>query len=158
MSRTIAPAALAALALGTAVAPAAAQAPAPGTITASGVGVARVNQQVERTQTAIAAAVERARDRAVPAAVSRAGGQARRIAAATGLTLGAVVAVAEPGTPFGFFGPDGTFGPGRYCGTVPRFRTVVRDGRRRRVRVGARRTCRVPREVVTSLSVTYALQ
>ncbi|MDQ3630666.1 MAG: hypothetical protein M3417_05200 [Actinomycetota bacterium] len=52
-----------------------------------------------------------------------------------------LVAIADqPPSPFGgfnLFGVDGTFGPGRYCGNVPRFKiTRLANGSRRRTRIG----------------------
>jgi hypothetical protein len=51
----------------------------------------------------------------------------------------------------------GTFPNGHFCGTVRKTRTVVRDGRRRRVSAGTRRVCRVPPQIVSSVQLTYAI-
>jgi uncharacterized protein YggE len=142
-------------------------APAPGrTITAIAAARVTIAKDVARSSKAIAAAVEAARNRAIPLAVANAREEAQRIAAASGLTLGAVLSVSEPqpspffGGPVGAaYGADGTFGPGRYCGQI-RTPIVRRTADGRRVRTGRSRShfgCRVPGEVAQTVSVTFAV-
>jgi len=146
---------------------ASAQAPAPAanTITAIAAGRVAVDRDVAQNSKAIGAAVEAARDRAVRRAIANAREEAARMAAAGGLTLGALVTVAEvQPNPFfggqigGAYGGDGTFGPGKFCGTI---RTAVRrhdaSGRLRTVRTRTRFGCRIPAEVVQNVSATFAV-
>jgi uncharacterized protein YggE len=151
-----APAALAAV-------PAAAQAPAPApTITAIAVGQVKVEPSDRTSNDAIAKAVKAAVERATPKAIAAGRERGAELAAAAGLTLGRLVSVADtPSTPFGpFYGPygqQGTFGPGRYCGNVPRFK-LKRNAQGRvvsRKRVGTRRTCRIPASVSASVTMTF---
>src|SRR4051812_14525528 len=172
-ARRYVPLAAAAAAIVTAAllaAPAAgAQAPAPAparTITATAAGRASVNTPVAQNSKAIAAAVEAARNRAIPLAIANAREEAQRLAAAGGLTLGPLVSISEPapspffGGPAGAaYGSEGTFGPGKFCG---RIRTPVRrrDARgvlRNTGRVRTRFGCRVPGEVAQTVSATFAV-
>src|SRR4051812_9634306 len=157
----------AALAAALLAAPAAhAQAPAPGrTITAVASGRVTVNSKVARNSRAIAAAVDAARDRAIPLAMAKAREEAQRLASAGGLTLGPLVSVSEPQpSPFfggpggGPYGTEGTFGPGKFCGQI---RTPIRRrnaaGQLRNTgRVRSRFGCRVPAEVTQTVSATFA--
>ena len=118
--------------------------PAANTITAIAAGRVAVDRDVAQNSKAIGAAVEAAHDRAVRRAIANAREEAARMAAAGGLTLGALVSVAEvQPNPFfggqigGAYGGDGTFGPGKFCGTI---RTAVR----RRDASGRLRTVRIP--------------
>jgi hypothetical protein len=146
-----------------------AQAPAPAparTITAIAAGRVTVNRSVAQNNRAIAAAVESARNKAIPLAISNAREEAQRLAAAGGVTLGAVVSVTEPEpSPFfggpvgGAYGAEGTFGPGRFCGQI---RTPIRrrNSQGRLVSTGRTRShfgCRVPPEVTQTVSVTFAV-
>ncbi len=145
---------------------ASAQAPAPAnTITAIAAGRIAVDRDVAQNSKAIGAAVEAAHDRAVRRAIANAREEGARMAAAGGLTLGALVSVAEvQPNPFfggqigGAYGGDGTFGPGKFCGTI---RTAVRrrdaSGRLRTIRTRTRFGCRIPGEVVQSVSATFAV-
>jgi hypothetical protein len=146
-----------------AVPAASAQAPAPGrTLTATAVGRVKVDRDVAKNSRAIGAAVDAARDRAVRLAIANAREEAARLAAAGGMTLGAVVSISEP-TPSPFFGgpavygSDGTFGPGKFCGTI---RTPIRrrtaSGRLQTVGTRSHFGCRIPPEVNASVSVTFA--
>jgi Protein of unknown function (DUF541) len=152
--------------LGAPAADAQAPAPAPArTITAVAAGRVTVNRNVAKNSAAIAAAVDVARDRAIPLAIRKAREEAQRLAAAGGLTLGPLVAVSEPepspffGGPGGAaYGTEGTFGPGKFCG---RIRTPIR----RRTASGALRFtgrfrshfgCRIPSEVAQTVSATFA--
>jgi hypothetical protein len=131
------------------------------TVTATGTGEVRPTPSDRNDNDAIRRAVAAARQEAVPLAVASARRRAVELGFATGLHVGATLSVAEVQSPF--YGPfpgsePGTFGPGRFCGNIPRFRTR-RDASGRivsRRRIGTRRTCRVPSRVFVSLSVTYA--
>jgi hypothetical protein len=144
-----------------------AQAPAPArTITAVAAGRVTVNKDVAQNSKAIAAAVDAARDRAIPVAIANARGEAQRLAAAGGLTLGPLMSVSEPQpSPFfggpagGAYGTEGTFGPGKFCG---RIRTLIRrrNAQGRLVSTGRFRSrfgCRVPAEVTQTVSATFAV-
>jgi hypothetical protein len=144
-----------------------AQAPAAGrTITATAAGRVTVNRDVAQNSKAIGAAIEAARNRAIRVAVGNAREEAQRLAAAGGMTLGALVSVAEPQpSPFlggpggGAYGTEGTFGPGKFCGRIRTpirrrdARGVLRNTGRFRTRFG----CRVPSEVAQTVSATFAV-
>ena len=140
-----------------------APAPAPGrTITATAAGRVTIPRDVARNSKAIGAAVEAAHDRAVRRAIANAREEAVRLAVAGGLTLGALVAVAEaqPSPFFGgssVYGADGTFGPGKFCGQI---RTPIRrrtaSGRLQTVGSRAHFGCRIPPEVSQAVSATFA--
>lgn len=152
-------AAVCALMAGGGVSTAGAQAPSPGTVTAVGQGVALVTPQDRTSDASIVKAVADAQAEALPLAVTAARSRAERLAAATGLRLGALTAISDAAQApwfYGGFGSEGTFGPGRYCGTVGRYRTRrLASGRISRTRIGSRRTCRVPSRVATSVTVTF---
>lgn len=154
------PVVLAACGAALASAPAAyAQAPAP-EVEAYGSGAVTPKPKDPKSNASIAAAVAAAYDRALPLAVADARTQAQELAAATGVTLGALVGVSNEQQPSPFFSPfgqEGAFGPGRYCGTVrtPRFKTV--DGKRVRVGTKTRRACRIPGRVTRTVKLTYAI-
>jgi Protein of unknown function (DUF541) len=150
-----------ALALLVGAAPALAQAPER-SVTASASASVPVSKHVAKNSPAIRAAVEAAREKAGPRAIALATEEARRLAAAAGLTLGALTGISEqPASPFGPFsnyGTDGTFGPGKFCGKI---RTAIfrRDKNGRRVFTHRFRThfgCRIPPQVTTTVSVTFA--
>src|SRR5215216_6547638 len=133
------------------------QAAEPRTVTATGLGIARVQPADRHDNASIRRAVQGALKKALPRALADASGDARALAAGTGLTLGEIVAVSEtPPSPFGFYDDaNGSFGPGRYCGRL-RVSVLRRiDGRRRRV-VRTRRVCRFPTTVTKSVSITFA--
>ena len=168
--RLAVPTILAAVAAATLLAaPAAtAQAPAPTparTITAIAAGRVTVDRDVAKNSKAIQAAVDAARDKAIPVAIRNAREEAQRIATASGLTLGAVVSVSEPqpspffGGPVGAaYGAEGSFGPGKFCGTI---RTPIRrrtaSGRLQTVGTRSRFGCRIPPEVTQIVSATFAV-
>ena len=143
------------------------QAPAPTrTITAIAAGRVTVDRDgLAQNSKAIGAAVEAARDKAIPQAIAKAREEAQRLAAAGGLTLGPLLSVSEPepspffGGPVGAaYGAEGTFGPGKFCGTI---RTPVRrrNAQGRLVSTGRFRShfgCRVPSEVAQTVSATFA--
>lgn len=145
---------------------AAAQAPtAQRTITAVASGSVKVQRPTKLSSPTIAAAVEAAREQAAPLALANAREEAQRLAAAAGVTLGDLQSVSEQSFgpygygPFGGYGTDGTFGPGKYCGTI---RTAIfrRTGSGRRIfthRFRKHFGCRVPPQVIITLSATYAV-
>lgn len=128
------------------------------TVQAVGTGSVKPTPENRKSQDSIAAAVAVAREKAMPKALADARVRAQQLASAAGLTLGALVTVSdEPGTwPFTPWGQDGTFGPGKYCGTVRsvKYRTV--NGKRRRIGWRTRRACRVPNQVTRAVRLTFA--
>jgi hypothetical protein len=159
--RTVAILALIAFAIGCVAAAAQAQAPiATPTVVATGFAAADVTPLHRTVNASIAAAVERAEAKALPEAIADAKANAAALATAAGVALGPLLSVSNtPASPyFGpFYGVQGTFGPGQYCGTV---RTTVfktgKDGKRHRVGTRSRRSCRVPRSVSQSVELTFA--
>jgi hypothetical protein len=152
---------VAVVAAGLPAAPAVAQQPAAGkSVQALGIGEADVNPANRRTNASIQSAMDGAQAVALPRAFRAARERAAELARLSGLTLGEIISVSDvPGSPhetFGFGPVEGTFGPGRWCGTIRR--PVVRrvDGRPRRVGTRTRRVCHFPSEVYASVTVTYA--
>ena len=138
----------------------AAQAQTPATLSASGVGEASVKPENRNSEASIREAVTAARAQALPKAVTKAKANALALASAAGVTLGALVAISDAASQPNYYSPYGygTFGVDRYCGRVANFKTVTRDGRRRRVRVkGTHRVCRVPPRIYASATVTFAI-
>ena len=138
-----------------------AQTPAPErTVAAQGVASVKVVAPKYRKHEApIRAAVEAAEAKALPRAMAAAREKATELARLSGLTLGAIVSISDAQTsPYGPFGFYGTFGPDRFCGTVRSaiFKTHKTTGKRKRVGVRTRHTCRVPSTVTSSLTVTFA--
>jgi uncharacterized protein YggE len=141
----------------------AAQAQAPAkSVTASGIGSVAVKPDDKTSNASIKEAVEAAEAAAQPKAIADAREQATHLAAAAGLTLGGVVSVSDvPATPF-YYGPfggpyQGTFGPGKYCGTVRTSHLKhLANGKTRRVLGKPHRICRVPPSVTVSVTVTFA--
>jgi uncharacterized protein YggE len=140
-------------------APAMAQQPVPDkSVQVVGVGEADVKPKNRRNNASIQRAVDKAEAAALPRAFRDAHLRAGELARLSGMTLGEIVSVSDvPSSPYGpfGFGPfEGTFGPGRWCGTIRR--SVVRrvNGRRRRV-TRTRRVCHFPPEVYVSVTVTY---
>ena len=129
-------------------------APPPQTLTANGTGEADVTPADADDEASIRAAVDAANAEALPLAIADARKNAAALAAAAGVTLGPMVSIQGGGSyPFG-----GSFGPGKFCGDVPNRKTVVRNGRRRSVRVkGTHRVCRVPREIYSSVQLTFSI-
>jgi uncharacterized protein DUF541 len=147
------------LASGLAAAPAHAQQPTT-TLTANGLGEAKPEPENRKSDRSIREAVAAANAKALPDAMANARAHAAELAAAAGVTLGPLVAIADApnnGYPF-FYGQNGTFGNGHYCGQVRNTRTVVRNGVRRRVAAkGTHRVCRVPAEVYASVALTFSV-
>lgn len=138
----------------------AAQAQTPATLSASGVAEATVKPENRNSETSIRAAVDAARAQALPKAVTKAKANALSLATAAGVTLGALVSITDAAGQPNYFSPYGygSFGVDRYCGQIPNYKTVVRDGRRRRVRVkGTHRVCRVPPRISATATVTFAI-
>lgn len=159
MSRRIPFAAVLAIAVA-APATATAQAPAPaaGTVVAGGNGTVTPKPGDRTSNDSIAKAVAEAQAAALPLAIRNARARAKVLAEESGLTLGALTGIAD-NSPFFFgpFGENGTFGPGRFCGNVGRFRTTrLASGRVMRTRIGTRRQCRVPSRIVTTVTLTFA--
>jgi hypothetical protein len=133
------------------------------TVTAVASGSVKVQRPAKLSSATIGEAVEAAREKAGPLAFANAKEEAERLAAAAGVTLGELQSVSEqsfgPYGPFGNYGLEGTFGPGRFCGTI---RTAVfrRTESGRRVfahRFRKRFGCRVPGQVIITISATYAM-
>ena len=139
--------------------PAAANAQQP-TITATGQGEVKPEPKNRKLDVSIRKAVEVAHAAALPLAIADARAKAAELAAAAGLTLGPLVSIADapqPGYPFIFSQQNGTFGNGHYCGKVRNFKTVVRNGARRRVATkGTHTVCRVPPEVYANVSLVFS--
>ena len=138
-----------------------AQAPAaPETVTATATARVDVQRPTRLSDRTIAAAVERARRDLAPEALVLVRREAVALGYAAGVRVGRLISLQD--SPLGPFGPfdyqaQGTFGPGRFCGQVARVRVRTVNGQRRRVRVGSRRTCRVPPQVSRTVSATYAI-
>ena len=160
-------AAIAVVAVTLACAPAAADAqvpapPPPPTITVTGTGTVKPTPLNRQSNASIARAVRDAKAAATPLAFADGRERAENLAAQTGLVLGALLGITEGATSgFAFFGPsygqEGTFGPGRFCGTIrmPILRRTANGGRRV-VRFRSRHGCRVPAQVVTSLGMSFS--
>ncbi len=130
------------------------------TVTVIGTGDAKPTPRDRKSNASIAKAVHDAERAAIPKALGNGKGRAARLAKMSGLRLVKLHSVSEtPPSPFGYYGPygaQGTFGPGKYCGTVRSsvFKTGS-DGKRRRVGTRSRRSCRVPPTVTASLTMTF---
>lgn len=166
--RTVLAVALAAFVAGCLAAAANAQAPAPAaparTLVSVGTGTIKVAPKDRTSNASIAAAVEAAETKALPAALADARDEATKLASAAGVTLGPLVSLSNTATgTSGFFvGPyyptTGPFGPGKFCGNVrTRSVTVGKDGKRHLGRVRTHRTCRIPSVVQRSVQLTFAL-
>lgn len=130
------------------------------TVTVIGTGQSKPKPRDRKSNASITKAVHDAERAAIPKALGNGKGRAARLAKLSGLRLVALHSVSETSpSPFGFYGSygaQGTFGPGRYCGTV---RTSVyrtgSDGKRHRTGTRSRRSCRVPDSVTASLTMTF---
>ncbi|MEA2142231.1 MAG: uncharacterized protein QOI64_661 [Solirubrobacteraceae bacterium] len=149
-------------------APAAAQTPGPPapqpppTVTVTGSGTVKPSPLNRRSEASIAKSVRDAKATATPLAIADGRTRAANLAAQAGLVIGPLLGISEGGSgapPFFFspFGQEGTFGPGKFCGTVrtPIYRKTA-DGKRKRVGVRTRHACRVPTQVTASLAMTFA--
>jgi uncharacterized protein YggE len=157
--RTVQVTAIGAALLLAAVLPSAAVAQQP-TITATGQGEVKPDPRNRKIDVSIRKAVEVAHAAALPLAIADARANAAELASAAGLTLGPLVSIADapqPGYPFIFTQQNGTFGNGHYCGKVRNFKTVVRNGARRRVVAkGTHTACRVPPRVYANVSLVFS--
>ena len=130
-------------------------------LTAIATGRVKVQRPQTLNDKTIARAVARAGDRVVPEALRQVRIQAVRLGSAAGVRVGPLLSVtdvaATPFGPYGDYGADGTFGPGRYCGNVRSAIVRVSDGRRRVVGHRTRRTCRVPSSVSRTVAATYRI-
>jgi hypothetical protein len=136
-------------------------APIPHTLTVAGSAQVKPKPRDRSSNASIAKSVAVARRKAIPLAVGNGQGRAATLAQATGVTLVELIATSSssPSVPFyvgPYYGEDGTFGPGKYCGTVrsPIFRTDA-HGRRKVVGTHKHRSCRVPTFVNVSLQMTW---
>lgn len=135
------------------------------TLVAAGVGTIKVTPKDAKDNDSIKAAVADATAKALPAAIQDARTQAGQLAAAAGVTLGPLVSVsneAQPALGGVYYGPiypaTGSFGPGRFCGTVKtRSVHVDKNGKRHYGKAKARRVCRVPSVVQRAVALTFAL-
>jgi len=135
-----------------------AAAPTGRAIVASGVGEANVRPRNRRSSASIRAALQSARIAATPEALGKARADAAALAAAAGQPLGALFAIAEIRRPQQDFSWSlGSFGTGRYCGTVRRgiYRRDPASGRRRLVRRVTQRRCFYPFALDVALRVTF---
>jgi uncharacterized protein YggE len=146
--------------------PAAAQAPvppatAPNTITVTGSAQVTPKPRNKESEPSIKKAVADARRAAIPLAIGNGQGRAATLSKLAGIPLGKLISIAEAApSPFyypGPYGEDGTFGPGKYCGTV-RSAIFRRDAQGRRRVVGTRSVhrCRVPRVVSSNLILVFS--
>jgi uncharacterized protein YggE len=136
---------------------------APHTVVAAGTGSVKPAPNNRQDNASIVAAVEKASAKALPLAVADARSQAQELAAATGVTLGALVAVSNTSVTSAFYGPIyygtlGTFGPGKFCGNVrSRTSTIDANGKRHYGKFRTRHVCRVPATVQRTVSLTFAI-
>jgi uncharacterized protein YggE len=146
--------------------PAAAQVPVPpptlpNTITVTGSAQVTPKPRDRKREASIKKAVADARRAAIPLAIGNGQGRAATLSKLSGIALGKLISIAEAApSPFyypGAYGEDGTFGPGKYCGTV-RSAIVRRDAQGRPHVVGrrSRHTCRVPRVVSANLILVFS--
>lgn len=106
----------------------------------------------------IRAAINRATFAAYPIAFRRARADAPQAAAASGVVLGRLLSIYQQQQPFGYDPGFGSFGAGRFCGTIrrPIVRRDRKTGRPRVVRRVRERRCFFPRSAFVALRVTYA--
>jgi hypothetical protein len=126
-------------------------------IVAAGVAEAAVRPRDRRSSASIRGALARARIAAAPLALREAQADGASAAAAIGRPLGVLFAIAEIRRPQQDLSWTlGSFGPGRYCGTVSRgiYRRDA-SGRRRLVRRVTERRCFYPLQIDVALRVTY---
>jgi hypothetical protein len=140
-----------------------AQAPPAKSVTTIGIGTASVKPADRKSNASIKEAVDAADDAARPKAIASAKERATELAQASGLTLGGITSVSEA-SQFPYYGPfgppyalQGTFGPGKFCGTT-RSSHLKRDknGNVHRVLGKRHRVCRFPSTINVQLTVTFA--
>jgi hypothetical protein len=141
-----------------------AQAPPAKSVTTIGIGTASVKPKDRKSNASIKEAVEAADAAARPKAIASARERATELAQAAGLTLGGITSVSEATNGFPYYGPfgtpyalQGTFGPGKFCGTI-RTSRIRRDanGNVHRVLGKRHRVCRFPSTINVWLTVTFA--
>jgi hypothetical protein len=133
-----------------------AAAPAGRALISDGIAQARVRPSSRRDSASIRAAMLRAQFDAAPGALAAARRDAESLARRTGMPLGSLFSVAELRRPFEQ--PlGGSFGPGRFCGTIrrPVFRRDPATGRRRVVRRVSERRCFFPSTTTVALRLTF---
>jgi len=133
--------------------------PAVDTVVSTATAQSRVRAPApdRRSNATIERAVQAARARALPRAVSAARTEADTLAAAAGLHAGAVVGIRRDSSPLGYWDQDaGRFGPGVWCGRVFSRRTVRQaDGTTKRV-TASRHRCPVPKTASIRVTLTFA--
>jgi hypothetical protein len=126
------------------------------TIVVIATGQAEVKAANRNSNASIRAAVLDAQRTATPRGIINARVSAAVVGNAAGLTVGAIISVEDQSL---FYSPgfNYQFGLNQYCGKVPR-RRVVRDadGKRKVIRLPARRRCNVPEYAITTIKVTFA--
>jgi hypothetical protein len=130
--------------------------PAGRALVADGDAAAPVRPRDRRSSASIRRAMDVTRAAAAPVALAEARADADRLAGGAGIPLGALFSIAEVRPPYDY--PSaGSFGPGRYCGTIrrPVFRRDPATGRRRIVRRVSERRCFFPFTLSVGLRVTY---
>jgi hypothetical protein len=125
-------------------------------IVASHAATAAVKPRNRRSSASIRHALFVGKLAAAPAALRGARHKAMAAARATAIDVGPVFSIAEVRRPADDFGL-GSFGPGRFCGTVrrPIFARDPATGRRRVVRRVRERRCYYPRDVPVALRMTF---
>jgi hypothetical protein len=130
--------------------------PAGRALIAEGVAQAPVEPRNRRSSASIRNAMLAARLAAAPAALTTGRRDAEDLARGSGMPLGALFSIAELRRPFD--GPAaGSFGPGRFCGTIrrPVFRRDPATARRRVVRRITERRCFFASSATVVLRVTF---
>ncbi|HWH96511.1 MAG TPA: hypothetical protein VNT03_21800 [Baekduia sp.] len=122
-------------------------------LVADGDGTAAVRPRDRRSSASIRRAMDAARVAAAPAALVEARADADGLARAAGIPPGPVFSIAEVRRPYEAVG---SFGPGRFCGTVrrPVFGRDPGTGRRRVVRRISQRRCFFSTTVSVGLRIT----
>ena len=134
--------------------------PAQPTVVSTGTGSAKVTPKDRKSDKSIQAAVDHAQSSSLPLAFADAKTQAGQLAAQAGVALGALVSIANSPGPiyFGPYGSTGSFGPGKWCGSVrTRSVTVGKDGTRHYGKYHTHRTCRFPSSVTRTVTLTFAI-
>jgi hypothetical protein len=117
-------------------------------------GQAEVKPANRQSNASIRAAVHDALRLAAPRALVNARVSADNIAAASNLKLGVITAVEDQSVYFNGFNYQ--FGPNQFCGKAPRRKVVRVNGRRKVIRLPAKRRCNVPEYAIANLKVTFA--
>ena len=117
-------------------------------------GQAEVKPDNRQRNASIRAAVRDALRIATPRALTNGRVSAANIAAASNLTLGFITAVEDQSVYFNGFNYQ--FGPNQFCGKTPRCKVVRVNGKRKVIRLPAKRRCNVPEYAFTNLKVTFS--